>query len=48
MTHIVEIRDPAERSRIAEVVLRDLPEWFGLEAETAAYIKAASDMGGLL
>ncbi len=44
VTHIVEIRDPAERSRIAEVVLRDLPEWFGLEAETAAYIKAAAEL----
>ena len=35
MTDVVEVGDPAERSRIAESVLRDLPEWFGLEAETA-------------
>jgi coenzyme F420-0:L-glutamate ligase/coenzyme F420-1:gamma-L-glutamate ligase len=42
VTHVVEITDPAERSRIAEVVLRDLPEWFGLEESTVAYIEAAA------
>lgn len=44
MTQVVEITDPAERSRIAEAVLRDLPEWFGIEAATAAYIEAAATL----
>src|SRR5207248_4917984 len=38
------ITDPAERSRVAEVVLRDLPEWFGIEEATAAYIEAAATL----
>ena len=44
MTQVVEIIDPAERSRIAETVLRDLPEWFGIEEATAAYIEAAATL----
>ncbi len=42
MTRVAQITDPAERSRIAEAVLRDLPEWFGIEEATAAYIEAAA------
>ena len=41
---VVEVRDPAERSKICEVVLRDLPDWFGIEEATAAYIR---DVAGL-
>ena len=44
MTPVVEITDPAERSRVAEAVLRDLPEWFGIEEATAAYIEAAATL----
>jgi coenzyme F420-0:L-glutamate ligase / coenzyme F420-1:gamma-L-glutamate ligase len=44
VTHVVEIADPAERRRIAEAVLRDLPEWFGIEEATAAYIAAAATL----
>ena len=44
MTQVVEITDPAERSRIAEAVLRDLPEWFGIEEATTAYIEAAGTL----
>jgi coenzyme F420-0:L-glutamate ligase/coenzyme F420-1:gamma-L-glutamate ligase len=42
VTQVVEISDPAERSRIAEAVLRNLPEWFGIEEATAAYIESAA------
>lgn len=42
MTHVVEIDDPAERSRIAEAVLRDLPDWFGIEEATREYIESAA------
>jgi coenzyme F420-0:L-glutamate ligase / coenzyme F420-1:gamma-L-glutamate ligase len=35
---VVEIEDGAERSRLAESVLRALPEWFGIEEATQAYI----------
>jgi coenzyme F420-0:L-glutamate ligase/coenzyme F420-1:gamma-L-glutamate ligase len=44
VTPVTEIQEPAERSRIAEVVLRDLPEWFGIEHETVAYIEAAATL----
>jgi coenzyme F420-0:L-glutamate ligase/coenzyme F420-1:gamma-L-glutamate ligase len=44
VTQVVEIPDPAERSRLAGVVLRDLPEWFGIEESTAAYIEAAATL----
>jgi coenzyme F420-0:L-glutamate ligase/coenzyme F420-1:gamma-L-glutamate ligase len=44
VTQVVEIQDPAERSRIAEAVLRDLPDWFGIEESTAEYITAASTL----
>jgi len=44
VTPVVEIADPAERSRIADAVLRDLPEWFGIEEATAAYIEAAATL----
>jgi len=42
VTQVVEIEEPAERSRIAEAVLRDLPEWFGIEEATRRYIEDAA------
>jgi len=44
VTRVVEISDPAERSRIAEVVLRDLPDWFGIEESTRKYIEDAASL----
>jgi coenzyme F420-0:L-glutamate ligase/coenzyme F420-1:gamma-L-glutamate ligase len=44
MSQVVEISDPPERSRIAEAVLRDLPEWFGIEESTRAYIDEAAKL----
>jgi coenzyme F420-0:L-glutamate ligase/coenzyme F420-1:gamma-L-glutamate ligase len=44
VTRVVEIEDPAERSRIAEAVLRDLPDWFGIEESTRTYIKDAATL----
>jgi coenzyme F420-0:L-glutamate ligase/coenzyme F420-1:gamma-L-glutamate ligase len=44
VTHVVEIQDPAERSRIAEAVLRDLPDWFGIEEATRRYIEDAATL----
>ncbi|HJQ73729.1 MAG TPA: coenzyme F420-0:L-glutamate ligase [Gaiellaceae bacterium] len=44
MTRVVEIADPAQRSRLAEAVLRDLPEWFGVEESTRAYIEEAATL----
>jgi coenzyme F420-0:L-glutamate ligase / coenzyme F420-1:gamma-L-glutamate ligase len=44
VTDVVELDDPAERSRIAEAVLRDLPEWFGIEEATQGYIDAAATL----
>lgn len=42
MTQVVELTDPAARSRIAEAVLGDLPDWFGIEEATQGYIQAAA------
>jgi coenzyme F420-0:L-glutamate ligase / coenzyme F420-1:gamma-L-glutamate ligase len=44
VTQVVEIHDAAERSRIAAAVLRDLPEWFGIEESTQAYIEEAATL----
>jgi coenzyme F420-0:L-glutamate ligase/coenzyme F420-1:gamma-L-glutamate ligase len=44
VTHVVEISEPGERSRIAEVVLRDLPEWFGIEESTRQYVEDAAKL----
>ncbi len=44
MTQIDEISNPAERSRIAQAVLRDLPEWFGIEESTRQYIEDAATL----
>jgi GNAT superfamily N-acetyltransferase len=41
---VVEVRLPAERSRLCETVLRDLPEWFGIEEATAAYIRDVAEL----
>jgi coenzyme F420-0:L-glutamate ligase/coenzyme F420-1:gamma-L-glutamate ligase len=44
VTQVVEIQDSAERSRIAEVVLRGLPDWFGIEESTKTYIDDAATL----
>ena len=44
MTAVVEIADPEARSRIAAAVLRNLPEWFGIEESTQAYIAEAATL----
>jgi Acetyltransferase (GNAT) family. len=44
VTQVVEISDPAERSRIAESVLRALPEWFGIEEATRKYVDDAATL----
>jgi hypothetical protein len=35
----VEVTEPTERSQLCESILRELPEWFGIEDATAAYIR---------
>ena len=42
--NVVTIDEPSERSRVCELVLRDLPEWFGIEEATAAYIRDVADL----
>jgi coenzyme F420-0:L-glutamate ligase / coenzyme F420-1:gamma-L-glutamate ligase len=44
VTQVVEIQEPAERSRIAAAVLRDLPDWFGIEESTRQYIDDAATL----
>ena len=40
----VEVEQPEERSRLCELVLRDLPEWFGIEDATTAYIRDVAEL----
>jgi GNAT superfamily N-acetyltransferase len=41
---VVEVVDPHERSRLCESILRELPEWFGIEEATAAYIRDVAEL----
>jgi len=41
---VAEVEDPAARSRVCERVLRDLPEWFGIEDATTAYIRDVAEL----
>jgi GNAT superfamily N-acetyltransferase len=41
---VVEVHDPAERSRLCESILRELPDWFGIEEATAAYIRDVAEL----
>jgi hypothetical protein len=41
---VVEVEGPAERSQLAESILRVLPEWFGIEEATRAYIRDAAGL----
>ena len=41
---VVEVEVPAQRSHLCEHVLRDLPEWFGIEEATAAYIRDVAEL----
>jgi GNAT superfamily N-acetyltransferase len=40
----IEVESADERSRLCERVLRDLPEWFGIEDATSAYIRDVADL----
>ena len=41
---VAEVADPRERSRLCESILRELPDWFGIEEATAAYIRAVVEL----
>ncbi len=41
---VVEVVDPGERSCLCERVLRDLPEWFGIEEATRAYVRDVAEL----
>jgi GNAT superfamily N-acetyltransferase len=41
---VVEVESPEERSRLCESILRALPEWFGIEEATAAYIRDVAEL----
>jgi GNAT superfamily N-acetyltransferase len=42
--NVVEIVDPAERSRICSAILRTVPEWFGIESATQGYIDGVAGL----
>ena len=41
---VVAVDDPGERSRLCESILRDLPDWFGIEEATASYIRDVAEL----
>ena len=41
---VIEVEDAQERSRLCARVLRDLPEWFGIDEATAAYIRDVAEL----
>jgi GNAT superfamily N-acetyltransferase len=41
---VAEVEDPDARSRLCESILRELPEWFGIEEATAAYIRDVAEL----
>jgi GNAT superfamily N-acetyltransferase len=42
--NVAEVETPDARSRVCEKVLRDLPEWFGIEEATAAYVRDVAQL----
>jgi coenzyme F420-0:L-glutamate ligase/coenzyme F420-1:gamma-L-glutamate ligase len=42
--HVGNVRASGERVAIAGEILRGLPEWFGIEEATAAYVEAAREL----
>jgi GNAT superfamily N-acetyltransferase len=41
---VAEVEDPAERSRICQAILGDLPDWFGFEEVNAAYVRDVAEL----
>ena len=41
---VAELVDPRERSRICESILRDLPEWFGIESAIVDYVREVAGL----
>jgi GNAT superfamily N-acetyltransferase len=41
---VVEIEEPSARSRLCEIVLADLPDWFGFEDVNAAYVRDVAQL----
>lgn len=39
---ITYLSDPQEKKQIAQTILADLPEWFGLPESTADYIEKSA------
>ena len=41
---VLEVEDAQERSRLCESILRDLPDWFGIEEATEAYVRDVAEL----
>ncbi len=41
---VIELASPPEAPALVEPILRSVPEWFGIESATRAYIEAAGAM----
>ena len=44
MIQIREIRDPSERAKICDEILRALPDWFGIESAILDYVAQVKTM----
>lgn len=40
---ILQIDDPSQKSKIAKVILHQLPDWFGIPESTNGYIDGCAD-----
>jgi GNAT superfamily N-acetyltransferase len=41
---VVEVVDGDERSRLCESILRELPQWFGIQEANAAYVRDVAEL----
>ncbi len=42
--HVYQLHDPSEKAKAASLVLADLPEWFGIPANTNQYVEDAREL----
>jgi GNAT superfamily N-acetyltransferase len=41
---VVQLDDPDERSQLCDSILHELPDWFGIEEATAAYVRDVAEL----
>jgi coenzyme F420-0:L-glutamate ligase/coenzyme F420-1:gamma-L-glutamate ligase len=44
VTRVLELTDPAAKSQLCESILRELPDWFGIESANEAYVRDVAEL----